>query len=181
MDTHLAQLLGPARYSEAFTDITSKTELGRVVAEAGTNPDIGPVLLLTLITLAICTFCAVAKWGFQMKIQDFITGMVCIGLFTWVVRPFEETELAMKTPENDLYAVTVVSEEKENVWLMDGLYELKGVKEEDSAYVVEIPNGDEKPLQVFLPKAQYHVEKVIDVETDTLAELQKALSEPEKS
>ena len=47
--------------------------------------------------------------------------------------------------------------------------------------MVELPNGDEKPQQVFLPKAQYHVEKVIDVETDTLAELQKALSEPEKS
>jgi hypothetical protein len=181
MDTDLAQLLGPAIYNDNLSDIASKLELSRVVAEAGTNPEIGPVLLLTLITLAICTFCAVARWGFYLKIRDVITGMICIGLFILFVRPFEETELAMRTPENDLYAVTVVSEEKENVWLMDGLYELKEVKEEGSAYVVEIPSGEEKPQQVFLPKAQYHVEKVIDIETDTLTELQTALSEPEKS
>ena len=74
-------------------------------------------------------------------------------------------------PARDLYALTIDAEEKEKIGLPDGLYQIVEVNEDTTSYMIEIWNGGEEHLRELLPKESYHLEKVIDVETDTLADL----------
>jgi hypothetical protein len=180
MDEVFSKALGRVIYNESIADITSKTEMNRVVELAGRRPDLEMLLLVCFCLFFVLTIQRITNPGFNSGIEAAIYFSVVITCLTLGYYSYRDFGLAQMMPARDLYALTIDAEEKERIGLPDGLYQIVEVNEDTTSYMIEIWNGGEEHLRALLPKESYHLEKAIDVETDTLADLHTVLAQQQE-
>lgn len=176
MDEDFTKALGRLIYNESIADITSKTEMNRVIEEAGRRPGFEMLLLVCFCLFFVLTIQLATKPGFDTGIDAAIYFSVIIACLTLGYYSYRDSGLAGMMPGADLYALTIEVEEKEKIKLPDGLYQIVEVNEDTTSYMIEIWDGGEEHLTAFLPKENYRLEKAIDVETNTLADLHAVLT-----
>lgn len=184
MDENVMQALRLGLYNERIADISSKTEMNVVIQDAGIRFII--LTFLIFFIFFISSMEVLSACGFKTKKGGAAYILTGVALCVFTFLSVQGTKLAWKMPENDLYALTINPDEKEKIKLTDGLYALAEISEDDAGYLVSVPKAlphvpftlgpTEELLLEYFPKESYHFEKVIDVETDTLADLHKVVN-----